>query len=182
MRHKLSYRSLLSPALLALPLAIAGAVLISAPSRAADEAPGKAAEKPAAAGKAAKPAVAWKDMSEEQKGKFMKDVIVPKMKPLFQEFDGKKFAKFNCASCHGKDPKDRKFKMPAPAADVHPLPGTPEGFKAAMEKNAEWPKWTKFMGEKVKPQMATLLGLPEFDPKNPAAGGFGCMQCHSIEK
>ena len=44
------------------------------------------------------------------------------------------------------------------------------------------PKMVKFMGEIVKPQMAALLGVPEFDPKKPEAGGFGCMSCHTMKK
>jgi hypothetical protein len=126
------------------------------------------------------PEVAWKDMSSEQKAKFMKVVVQPKMKVVFQEFDGKAFAKFNCATCHGKEAKARKFKMPNP--EIHALPGTHEAFEAAMKKEPTWPKWAQFMGEKVKPQMATLLGQPEFDPKKPEAGGFGCQNCHTIQK
>jgi hypothetical protein len=30
--------------------------------------------------------------------------------------------------------------------------------------------------------MAKLLALPEFDPKAPEAGGFGCGNCHTSEK
>jgi hypothetical protein len=156
----------------------------AAPAPAAASAPAKEAAAAAAAAGPAKvvgpPDVAWKDMSSEQKGKFMKAVVQPKMKVVFQEFDGKAFAKFNCATCHGKEAKAHKFKMPNP--EIHSLPGTHEAFEAAMKKEPTWPKWAQFMGEKVKPQVATLLGMPEFDPKKPEAGGFGCQNCHTIEK
>jgi hypothetical protein len=135
---------------------------------------------PPAAKAAAAPAVAWDDMTKEQRGKYMKEVVTPKMKVVFQEFDPVMFKKFDCTTCHGKDPKARKFKMPGP--DVHVLPGTPAAFQAMMAKKPTWPKFTKFMSEKVEPPMATMLGQPLFDPKNPKAGGFGCQDCHMIDK
>jgi hypothetical protein len=120
------------------------------------------------------PAVAWKDMTKEQKGKFMKAAVMPKMKAAFQAFDPDLFAKFTCGTCHGKDPKARAFKMPSP--DLFVLPGTPAEFAPLMAKK---PKWVKFMGETVKPQMAALLGLPSFDPKKPDPTAFGCFACHT---
>jgi hypothetical protein len=135
----------------------------------------------AAAGKVVgPPEVAWKDMTKDQKMKYMKVVVTPKMKATFQAFDAETFKQFGCATCHGKDPKSRDFKMPGP--DVHPLPSTPEKFKAAMKANPTWPKWTKFMSEQVEPQVATLLGQPLFNFKKPEAGGFACKNCHTLEK
>src|SRR5262245_60970202 len=93
------------------------------------------------------PDIAWKDMKPEQRGKFMKEVVVPKMRDAFQQFDAKEFKKFGCPTCHGKDPKARKFKMPNP--DIYVLPANKAGFDAIKEKKA---KELKFMGEVVKPQ------------------------------
>jgi hypothetical protein len=126
------------------------------------------------------PDVAWKDMTKDQKMKYMKAVVTPKMKPVFQGFDAENFKQFGCATCHGKDPKSREFKMPGP--DVHALPGTPAAFQAAMKVNASWSKWVPFMRDKIEPQMAALLGQPLFDFKKPEAGGFSCKNCHTIEK
>jgi hypothetical protein len=126
------------------------------------------------------PKVAWKDMTKEQKGKYMKAVVTPKMKVAFQEFDPKVFKTFNCATCHGKEAKAREFKMPNP--EIHPLPPTPEAYMAMMKKKPEWEKWSKFMGEQVEPKMAGLLALPVFDPKKPDPGAFGCQGCHTIAK
>lgn len=125
------------------------------------------------------PEVAWKDMTAEQKGRFMKMVVTPKMKVAFQEFDADQFKKFNCGTCHGKDAREKKFKMPNP--EIHSLPGTPEAFKAEMAKKPEWKKWTDFMGGKVVPEMAAMLGMPKFDPKAPDPNAFGCARCHVIE-
>jgi hypothetical protein len=135
-----------------------------------------AADKVAAEGP---PTIAWKDMTAKQKGKFMKDVVVPKFKPLFQAFDAKEFKKFDCQTCHGEKAKELKFKMPTPG--IHSLPGTPEAFQAKMKTEEDWPKFVEFMKEKVTPTMAATLGVNEFDWKKPEAGGFGCKNCHTIE-
>jgi hypothetical protein len=123
------------------------------------------------------PDVKWSDMDPTQKGKFMKAVVMPHMKQLFVEYDPKTFAEFSCATCHGEAAKERQFKMPNP--DIFVLPGDEAGFGKLMQDK---PGWMKFMGEKVKPEMAKLLAVPEFDPKNPQAGGFGCFNCHTSEK
>jgi hypothetical protein len=169
---------LTSAAALALPLLLASGAGNAAPEGGA---PGAAAAAPAApAGKlVGPPEVAWKDMTPQQRGRYMKEVVTPKMKVTFQEYDADLFKKFDCGTCHGKDAKARKFKMPGP--DIHALPATPDAFKAAMAKKPSWPKWTKFMGEKVEPQMANILGVPMFDWKKPEAGGFGCKNCHMLE-
>jgi hypothetical protein len=126
------------------------------------------------------PDVKWDDMTKEQRGKYMKAVVTPKMKPVFQEFDPKMFAKFDCSSCHGKDAKARKFRMPNP--ELHPLPNTPAAFQAMMAKKPTWPKWVDFMAKKVEPQMAALLGMQPFDPKKPDPNAFGCKGCHTLNE
>jgi hypothetical protein len=161
-----------STALLLLPLFLAPGTSQAADAGAAPGAAGAKVVGP--------PEVAWKDMTKEQKGRYMKVVVNPKMKALFQEFDATNFKQFGCATCHGKDPKEHQFKMPSP--DVHPLPSTPAAFQAATKANPTWPKFTQFMRDKVVPQVATLLGQPVFDFKKPEAGGFGCKNCHTLEK
>src|SRR5882672_11487407 len=94
-----------SSAILALSVLVPGGASSAAPAAAPAAPPAAAPAAPAAeASPPAKvvgpPDVAWKDMSVEQKGKFMKAVIMPKMKGVFQEFDATAFAKFNCATCH----------------------------------------------------------------------------------
>lgn len=125
------------------------------------------------------PDVAWKDMTPKQKGAYMKAVVTPKMKPLFQAFDAQQFKKFNCETCHGKGAAEREFKMPSP--DIKPLPGTPEAFMAKLKTEKDWPKWTDFMKGKVVPAMSELLAVKEFDPKAPDPAAFGCRNCHRIE-
>jgi hypothetical protein len=125
------------------------------------------------------PEVAWKVMTFRQKKVYMKTAVTPTMKPIFQSFDAKKFKDFTCATCHGQDGADRKFKMPS--NDIHPLPNTPEAFEAKMKAEPTWPKWTEFMAQKVEPAMGKLLDVPIFNPKSPVKGAFGCANCHKLE-
>ena len=150
---------------------VVGATAAASHALAAEPTP-PAAEAAAPSG----PPSAWKEMSKEQKAKYMKEVVTPKMKVAFQAFDADEFAKFNCGTCHGKGAKNKTFKMPNP--DIYVLPGTPEEFKALIEKK---PKWMKFMGETVKPTMAALLGMKNFDPKAPVEGAFACHNCHTVK-
>jgi hypothetical protein len=116
-------------------------------------------------------------MNKQQRGKFMRESVVPKMKDLFAAHDGKRFAKFGCGTCHGAGASDGSFKMPNP--QLPQLPSTHEGFEALGKKQ---PEMMKFMSTQVEPEMAKLLGAKEMDPKNPQAGGFSCMSCHTMKK
>lgn len=135
-----------------------------------------AAEGTQATPKEAASKVAWKDMDGAARGKFMAEVVMPRMKTEFAAFDPK-FVSMNCATCHGPKAHESHFAMPN--AELMPLPGTMEGFQAL---GAEKPRWMEFMATKVKPIMAELLGQPEFNPAAPEKGGFGCAECHTIAK
>jgi hypothetical protein len=114
----------------------------------------------------------WEAMTHEQRMDYMKKTVVPTMKPLFQKFDAKHYANFGCKTCHGKDPKAAKFKMPTP--------DLPKLDFAALKAGKQKPNIAKWMGEVVKPQMATLLHMPEYTEANPK--GFGCLECHMEKK
>lgn len=116
-------------------------------------------------------------MTPEQKGKYMGAVVMPRMKELFVAFDSKEFGNFSCGTCHGNDAKERQFKMPNPNLPV--LPGDEAGFGALMKDH---PDVMKFMAEKVKPEMAKLLGMPERGPNNHEPTAFGCTHCHTTAK
>ncbi len=120
--------------------------------------------------------VAWADMTKPQRGKYMASVVMPRMKELFLAFDSKKFAEFGCKTCHGQSAKEHGFQMPS--TELHPLPSSQEGWaKLAVEE----PKFMKFMGQTVKPEMAKLLGMKEYEHTNPQPGTFGCDRCHSVK-
>jgi hypothetical protein len=138
--------------------------------------PAKPADKPAddkPAAPAEKPAEKFDfdKLSHDDKMKFMKEKVVPAMKTAFQDFNAKKFAKFDCKTCHGKDPKGSKYKMPSP--DLPKLDWA--ALKAGKEK-----KMAEFMAKTVKPQMAKLLEQPEMTETEPK--GFGCLECHEEKK
>ncbi|HEY5946081.1 MAG TPA: hypothetical protein VIV40_11350 [Kofleriaceae bacterium] len=133
------------------------------------------ATKPGPADVAPPADMAFKDMNADQRMAFMKLTVLPAMKQTFQEFDAKKFADMNCETCHGKAAKDGTFEMPNP--DIERLP-KPEQFMAYAADPKHAP-WVKFMAEKVKPQMAQLLKMSEFDPKT-ETGDFSCGNCHMV--
>jgi mono/diheme cytochrome c family protein len=121
--------------------------------------------------------VPWKDMTGEQKGRYMARVVMPKMKETFQAYDPKEFSKFTCGTCHGKNPKEKGFKMPSP--DLPALPASEHEFMATVMK--EQPQMVKFMGEKVTPQMAQLLGVEPFNHADPKPNAFSCNACHTLK-
>jgi hypothetical protein len=162
------------PAGSAAPTAEAG----SAEGSAAGSAEGSAAAGSAAAGSAdGGTAVAASDfhfdkLSQEEKVKFMKQKVMPTMKPLFAKFDAKEFANVTCKTCHGKDPQGSKYKMPSP--DLPAL-----DFEALKAGKGD-PKMVEFMSKVVKPEMAKLLNEPEMTETQPK--GFGCLDCHEMKK
>lgn len=116
-------------------------------------------------------------MTKQQRGKYMGAVVLPKMRELFRSYNGEKYAAIGCDTCHGKDARARAFEMPNP--EIMPLPATQEDWGKVMQ---EKPDMLKFMGEKVKPEMAKLLGLPEYNPQSPQPGALGCSACHTSKK
>ena len=121
--------------------------------------------------------VPWKQMTKQQRGRYMKQVVTPKMQALFQAHDAEHYTKFGCATCHGKDAKAKGFEMPNP--DLPKLPASPEEFMATTAK--EKPEMVKFMVEQVTPQMAHLLGLQPFNPEAPDPNAFSCGGCHTLK-
>lgn len=109
-------------------------------------------------------------LTAEEKGEFMEQVVVPAMKPMFQEFDGAKFADFGCRTCHGQNAREVGFRMPN---GVHPLD---PAHMPTMDGDDG--RWMRFMAEQVKPKMAELLGEAEWTPTN--QDGFGCFHCHDM--
>jgi hypothetical protein len=109
-------------------------------------------------------------MSHGQKMAFMKSTVFPKMKAEFQAYDASDYADFTCKSCHGSG-ANGDFKMPNPD-----LPKLDVAHNFAKD-TAEHAKTMDFMLHKVKPEMAQMLGQPEYSETN--KDGFGCMDCHT---
>ncbi len=118
--------------------------------------------------------VDWKSMSAGQRLDHMKKVVTPRMKAVFQAFDAEEFKDFDCTTCHGQGAKAGRFDMPNPEL---PRLNTADGFKKHMD---EHPRGTRFMMDKVVPEMAAALGMQPYDPATHR--GFGCFGCHTEEK
>jgi hypothetical protein len=116
----------------------------------------------------------WSALGHEERLALMKGQVLPKMKAAFQAQDPKAFAEFSCATCHGEGVKTGNFEMPNAKL---PRLNAKDDFKKDAAKH---PSMMKFMEQTVEPTMAGLLGLPEWSQTNPS--GFGCENCHSVEK
>lgn len=102
----------------------------------------------------------------------MKKKVLPPMRAAFQKFDPKKFAKFTCKTCHGKDPQKSRYEMPNPEL--------PELDFAKLKAGTQEPKMAEFMEQTVEPEMARILELSEYSSANP--DGFGCVACHEPKR
>jgi hypothetical protein len=114
----------------------------------------------------------WDKWSHEQKLAWMKVGVMPKMGPLFHDYDAKAYDEPKCGLCHGAGAKDGTFKMPNP--DLPKLPPTEAGLKVLATKH---PKIFGFMAKQVEPTMASLLGEQPYDMKTKQ--GFNCFDCHT---
>ncbi len=116
---------------------------------------------------AAGPAL-WKDLSPAAKLEHMKTVIAPAMAKTFQAHNAKEFKDFGCKTCHGP-------KKESPAKFLPKLTMKGGAFTSMKTK----PNDTKFMMEKVVPDMAKAMGMKPYDPATHE--GFGCAGCHTVE-
>lgn len=119
----------------------------------------------------------WDQMTPQQQRRYMGKVVVPKFRELFQQFDPKHFEKVNCGTCHGKDPKEKHFKMPNEELPV--LPASEKEFMATVMKDK--PEMVKFMAEVVTPAMAELMNEKPFNPAAPDPKAFSCHNCHTTK-
>ena len=113
---------------------------------------------------------AWEGMNEHDRASFMKRTVVPVMAARFKAFDAEKFADVGCKTCHGPGADEGKFDMPSGALPELDF-ANPDPDDAAI---------AEFMKKEVKPGMAELLGMPEYDQATPT--GFGCLACHTMAK
>lgn len=111
----------------------------------------------------------WAEMSHEERGAYMADVVLPEMRALFQAHDAERYADFGCATCHGENAHDVNFEMPN---RLLPLSHDDIGATFASSEPG-----AVFMTQTVWPRMAALVGEPPFDPATNE--GFRCYDCHA---
>lgn len=161
----------MKPFLTNLPALLAASALMLAacPSATSQEQPDHVkVDKPKYPG----PPKPWDAMEKREKGQYMKDVVLPTMKRLFQRHDPKNYADFDCETCHGLDAHERHFEMSNP--DLYALfpTGSPQQKQMVIDKK---PTLT-FMFSQVVPAMQQLLGEEPYDPQTKT--GFSCFECH----
>lgn len=112
----------------------------------------------------------WEEMSFDDRMALMGSHVNPRMKTVFQEFDGEKFADFGCQTCHGSGASEGTFVMPNP--DLPHL--KEEGF--FKEAREEHPDVVKFMWQDVESNLADAMGVT-YGPK----GDIACWSCHVVD-
>ena len=112
--------------------------------------------------------VAFADMAFSERKDFMKDVVMPGMKPLFVE----QHPDFSCISCHGDNLVDVNYEMPNTLDPLNPN-AMPFDSEDEQRRNA-----AMFMKETVVPTMAGLLKEAPYNPETKS--GFGCFNCHAV--
>src|SRR5262249_49469292 len=91
----------------------------------------------------------------------MRELVLPTMRPLFQDFDPERFAAVSCKTCHGSGAQAGDYALPSPDLPV----------LSSGDPSEELKPITDFMRNTVKPKMAELLGKQE-------APGIRCSTCH----
>jgi len=108
-------------------------------------------------------------MTHEERGHYMAEVVMPAMRPIFQDHDATRYAEFSCGTCHGANAREVEFHMPN---GLHPLDHA--AIMATFQSQDPSATW---MTQQVWPRMAELIGEPQFDM---ATGeGFRCVNCHA---
>jgi len=107
----------------------------------------------------------WARLDFDARKQFMRDTVLPAMRPLFQEFDATRFAAVSCRTCHGSGAQAGTFRLPnvdLPVLDSEALKNPPESQKPIIA----------FMREVLKPKLGELLGMQD-------AAEFRCTTCHT---
>lgn len=114
----------------------------------------------------------WDEMTFAEQQGWMAAEVLPRVGPMFESFDGERFAGFSCDGCHGASMQERGFEMPNP--DILAL--HPTGSDEQHQMVQAHPQMVRFMFNQVLPTMQKLLGAEDFDVETQE--GFSCYACH----
>ena len=120
------------------------------------------------------PARPWARMTARERDHYMGEAVLPAMTALLQAYDPVHYARVTCATCHGSNARAVHFHMPN-TLEALPMFGTP----ASQQLMAAEHRMFEFMGTRMVPAMAQLLGKQPFNPATHQ--GFGCFDCHPHE-
>jgi hypothetical protein len=107
----------------------------------------------------------WQGMDFSARKQFMREMVLPTLRPLFNEFDPDRFASVSCKTCHGSGAATGSFAMPS--AEVPAL-----SSQTLANPDPDTQLIIDFMRNVIKPKMAELLG-------EQAAPGLRCSACHT---
>lgn len=117
------------------------------------------------------PTTPWARMNAQQRGQYMAQSVMPVMTEMLHAYDSTRYADVTCATCHGANARAVHFHMPNTLPTL-PAFGSPE----ATAWHQRDPRMFQFMGERMVPAMAQLLGQQPFNMQTHQ--GFGCGGCH----
>jgi len=110
----------------------------------------------------------WDAMTKEQRHEHMKADVMPRMTAAFVAFDPHRYARLDCATCHGKTGPQRGWAMPNPELLLEPSPwnsaATPDPASASSPME-------RFMAATVVKELSAAVGRPT-----------GCFACHVPER
>jgi hypothetical protein len=113
-------------------------------------------------------------MNDRQRAAHMQQNVLPVFRELLRAYDATAYANVTCATCHGQNARQVHFRMPNTLPTL-PRFGTPEA-QSFMQQHR---RMYAFMGQRVVPVMAQLLGTEPFNMET--RQGFGCAGCHPRE-
>lgn len=115
------------------------------------------------------------ELSMEERGRYMSEVVVPAMNEVFAaapESD-RLPREVTCYTCHGENADEVGFEMPN---TLYPLVPQEIGGMFTSD-DEELAAIATFMAGPVEHAMAELLGLQPYDAQT--GEGFGCLGCHA---
>jgi hypothetical protein len=110
------------------------------------------------------PPTPWDSMSHADQEMYMVGYVLPIHAEMFREHDATRYARMECATCHGDDGAERGYEMPSRSLPPLPAEGTP-AWNAAQQRN---PRGWAFMTDHVLPTIRTQLGENDMT----------CFGCH----
>jgi hypothetical protein len=106
----------------------------------------------------------WDSMSRSEQEYYMVGYVLPIHAEMFREYDASRYARFECANCHGDDGRERNYEMPSRDLPALPAEGSPQ-WQQIQQRN---PRGWTFMTEQVLPTIRIQLGEDHLT----------CFSCH----